>query len=221
MIILEHIIAFFAPHICIGCGSEGDLLCNKCMQLLPRNAVRCYRCTNFSPAGATCELCRPHTSLADVWPATVYAGVAKELITSIKFNRASAAAETIARAVAGAIPVRKDIILTHAPTVPARARQRGYDQAQLIARHTSRLLGVPYAVLLARQGTQRQVGQSRIIRRQQMISAFRLLPGQYTRGKHIIVIDDVMTTGSTLEAAACVLRQAGAERVSAAVFAAA
>jgi predicted amidophosphoribosyltransferase len=52
-----------------------------------------------------------------------------------------------------------------------------------------------------------------------MVSAFRLQSGQYLRDKHIIVIDDVMTTGSTLEAAASVLRQAGAERVSAAVFA--
>jgi predicted amidophosphoribosyltransferase len=98
-------------------------------------------------------------------------------------------------------------------------RQRGYDQALLIAKSLSQRLGRPYVPLLARMGDQRQVGHSRITRLNQMEGAFRPLNTMILKNRHVLLVDDVLTTGATCEAAARILRSNGAKRVSAAVFA--
>ena len=145
--------------------------------------------------------------------------MAKELVYALKFARAKAAADVVAKALAADGRLPEGVIVTHVPTVPGRMRERGYDQAALIARRLSARKGLPYLTLLARTGGQRQLGQGRAIRKQQMTDAFRLARGADVRGKHILLVDDVLTTGATCEAAARVLRGAGAQRVSAAVFA--
>ena len=76
-----------------------------------------------------------------------------------------------------------------------------------------------YTPLLARTGGQRQLGQHRDVRVKQMEGAFRILNPDAVRGKHVLLVDDVLTTGATCEAAARALRQAGAKQVGATVFA--
>ncbi|HSX32556.1 MAG TPA: phosphoribosyltransferase family protein [Candidatus Saccharimonadales bacterium] len=156
-----------------------------------------------------------------VFAATAYDGSAKELIHRLKFGRAQAAALDIARVMTRRIPRGVDWLVVHVPTASTRIRARGYDQAQRIAREVARQLGVPYLPMLVREGAQRQLGQSRKTRQQQMRSAFRVIHRASLQGKHVLLIDDVLTTGATCEAAATVLKDAGAARVSAAVFAAA
>ncbi|HSX32472.1 MAG TPA: phosphoribosyltransferase family protein [Candidatus Saccharimonadales bacterium] len=144
----------------------------------------------------------------------------KAVVHSLKFGRAQAAAKDIAAAMAASLETATFTAIVPVPTVSARVRKRGYDQAALIARELARLTGLPYASLLIRTGGSRQVGHTRIERRQQMERAFRAVDpaAQYS---HVLLIDDVITTGATCEAAARTLRQAGVASVSAAVFAAA
>ena len=101
------------------------------------------------------------------------------------------------------------------PAAPLRLRARGYDSGELIARHCADLLGLPLAPCLARRTDRRQVGRGRAERlaARPRIRATGPVPGR------ALLIDDVMTTGSTLAAAAAVLREAGCERVEGAVFA--
>jgi ComF family protein len=155
-----------------------------------------------------------------VHPRTRYTPLVKEVVHALKFARAQSAAKDVAAAMVDCIEPATGMVISHVPTVPARVRLRGYDQAALIARELARLTGIPYVPLLARTGGSRQVGHTRLERRKQMEQAFRLLgtPQQYT---HVLLVDDVLTTGATCEAAARTLRQAGARRVSAVVFAAA
>jgi ComF family protein len=111
-------------------------------------------------------------------------------------------------------------VLVPVPTAAARARRRGYDQARLLARELSRRTGLPYLDCLARHGNAHQVGASGGTRRSQLQGVFRVtVPGARLRGARLVLIDDVMTTGATLEAAAAALTRAGAAHMEGLVFA--
>ena len=219
MRLIEDLFNVLAADDCLVCRREGGLLCLDCANSLKRVPERCYRCKKWSQGFLTCQACRRYTPVYKLLTITPYEAEAKRLVQLLKFERAKAAAELMATILAAHYGLEKDVIITHVPTVGQRVRQRGYDQAALIARNLSRFTGLPYAPLLSRLGHQRQLGQSRAIRKEQMEQAFRPLKTQITQGKHVLLIDDVLTTGATCEAAARVLRRAGAKRVSAAVFA--
>ncbi len=217
MRVIEHILSTIAPHECIQCGSEGDLLCQACSQGLLSVPERCYRCLRSSIGFRTCQACRRQSALYSVRPVTVYNDVAKELIHKLKFEHARAAVVPITDLMRFDLP--QTAVLTHVPTATSRVRQRGYDQSLLIARQLARHTGLSYVPLLTRLGQQRQVGKNRAERHTQMQELFLVRKKQIP--KQIILVDDVITTGATLEACAHKLKEAGAQQVSAVVFAAA
>lgn len=98
-------------------------------------------------------------------------------------------------------------------------RERGYDQAKLLARKLAREARLPYADCLARSGQAHQVGSNRSQRLSQLSDAFRITKPRTVQNAYILLVDDVLTTGATLEAAAKVLHATGASSVDAVVFA--
>lgn len=219
MKLIEDLFNIFAPHECLGCTKEGELLCQTCRENLSSVPPRCYRCRRWSDGFRTCQRCRKGSSLFEVRAVTHYDGVAKTLVHSLKFARAKAAAISVSRTLASLNLTEDRVLITHVPTVNKRVRERGYDQAALIARALSRDSSQPYLPLLARIGEQRQLGQDRATRTSQMGHAFRVLDSSALVNRHILLVDDVLTTGATCEAAARMLRHAGASKVSAIVFA--
>ena len=219
MSIIELIISSIAPHECVGCQIEDAVLCGSCASSLPTVVPRCYRCGALADDFRTCTRCHSGSDLFSVKVATIYEQAAKAAIVKLKFERARAAANDLAALMAERLAVPSGVLITHLPTANTRVRQRGYDQAQQIARRLAVLTDNTYAPLLARQGTQRQLGQDRTTRRQQMANAFVVTKASSLQNRHVLLIDDVLTTGASCEAAAQVLKNAGAARVSAAVFA--
>jgi ComF family protein len=157
--------------------------------------------------------------LDGVTASTLYKGVAKQLIWKLKSNGAQSAAKVMAKRMAKIVQYNPDAILVSVPTATSRVRQRGYDQSYLLARALARQAGLPWLKCLVRMGQAHQVGSSRAQRKQQLKDAFRVTQKRFIKDAHLILVDDVVTTGSTLEAAAKILKQNGAVRVDAITFA--
>jgi len=219
MSVLDKLVSLVAPHHCVGCGQEGDLLCPACSATLPRAYICCYRCRRFSRGSLTCDRCWRHSRLFRVRAATLYAGSGKTLVWQLKSKGAQAAATVMAARLLPLIKPSEHTLIATVPTATSRIRQRGYDQAHLIARQLARGAGLPWLNCLARSGQTHQVGAGRAQRRAQLKDAFRVTQARFVRGAHIILVDDVVTTGATLEAAAAVLHAAGAAKIEALTFA--
>lgn len=204
MSFIDVIVAKIAPHDCLGCGLEGELLCPRCLSWL-------------KPATQFNHPLPP--ALNGVSAAVAYAGLAKKLIWRLKYDGAQAAAKIMAQRMEPLLVKSQRTVLVSVPTATSRVRQRGYDQARLLARELAKQARLPWMDCLARQGQMHQVGANREQRLKQLSKVFRVTQGRFVRGAHIILIDDVVTTGATLEAAARVLTQAGAAQIDALAFA--
>jgi len=215
----DKIIGTIAPHICIKCTAEGRLLCDSCAQGLIPVVSRCYRCRKLTPNSRTCSACRKTSKIYRLQVGMTYDHTAKQLIGKLKFNGAQSAAVEIAKFLSGVSSFSDDCIFVPVPTATSRVRRRGYDQAKLIARNLSKRQKLPYLDCLMRSGQTHQIGANRHKRLKQLTGAYRLKTINDVNGMHIILVDDVATTGATLEAAAHCLKNAGAKRVEAVVFA--
>jgi len=216
---VDQILALFAPFDCLACKKEGLLLCRECQKHVPLAPGVCYSCLSPTPT-ALCARCCSRVMLHSAWSATTYQGVSRQLVGRLKFSRTQAAAVIIAHIITQRLPaLPADSVVVHVPTANQRVRQRGYDQAQLIARELARLQQLPYQALLRRYGNSRQVGANKSERRQQLRYAYYCPHPERVAGKNILLIDDVLTTGATLEAAATTLRRNEAKTISAVVFA--
>ncbi len=167
-----------------------------------------------------CPLCRLGVRGFDaVYSFGSYEGVLRELIHIYKYGKVQTMARPLADFLARALPRDESYdLVTPVPLYWHRLWRRGFNQAALLARDIGRRCGIPFAATLRRvRSTAAQAGLSNTDRRRNVAAAFacrRTLRGPALRGKRILLIDDVMTTGSTAAACARVLKQAGAARVA-------
>lgn len=202
------------PGTCVGCGREGEPLCAGCAPALD---VR-LRSPPGVPIGLPGELPAPLLQLE--WCAP-FQGVARDALHAIKYGGEQRLAVPLGAAIArrwqragtGAT------LVVHVPVHADRARQRGYDQAELIARSVARHLGLPHGGALVRARTTiAQFDLDRADRADNVRDAFAVRDAQTAaaiRGHWILLIDDVVTTGATLASCAGTLMRAGAIGVSA------
>lgn len=141
-----------------------------------------------------------------------------EAVHRYKFGRVRALAKPFAalmvQCLADRLPEEADLICW-APLSKKRLRERGFDQAELLAREVGRLLAVPAASALEKTrntGPQSEL-EEESARQANARGAYALLPGTDLKGKRVVLVDDVVTSGSTLSECAALLRQCGAERV--------
>lgn len=221
MSIIESAVRLFAPYTCIGCGVEEDLmLCDDCLLGLSPVSSRCYKCGVATEDYAVCWECQASSSLNAVRVCVQYRELARQIVHRMKYERAKAATREIAHVMAGpANHLPAGVLLVPIPTATSRVRMRGYDHAALLAKELAIATHQSYAPLLRRLGQAHQVGASRSERLRQLESVFRPVRPGAIQGKRIMLVDDVLTTGATLESAARVLKHCGAKQVHAIVFA--
>ncbi len=157
--------------------------------------------------------------LGHIWVRTDYRDIPKRLIYKLKFKSARGAAKIIANLMYEVIPFfDANTLIVHIPTVNGRRRQRGFDHAELVARELSKISGLPHKKLLGRIGSARQVGSSRQERLKQLTDAF-YVRDSVSPDTRVLLVDDIVTTGGTLEAAASMLKDSGIKKIDAVVLA--
>lgn len=138
------------------------------------------------------------------------------VVHGFKYRGSTRLARPLGRLLAARVPIPSADAVLSVPLHPSRRRDRGYDQAELLARAAASVWGLPLAagVLVRRRATRAQARLGSEARRANVAGAFAVTAPVWVRGRHLVVIDDVITTGSTLEALLEVLEEAGAARVS-------
>jgi ComF family protein len=218
--ILESAISIIAPHTCISCSNERNILCETCFfDVFSGPHEACFLCDIPTKDSRVCPACAPKTAIRHVWMAGTYDELRRVLIRAFKFERKQAAFKPLARAMTAALPYLDGIVVVPVPTAPVRVRVRGYDQAALLAKAIAKENGWCVSPALRRLHSGRQVGSTRARRFAQAARAYQVTDTGAVRGKHILLVDDVTTSGATLEAAAELLHAAGAETIDAVVAA--
>jgi ComF family protein len=195
------------PARCPGCGSEGPPICDACAPLLDAR----LDVPAGIPIGLPSDVPAPLLQLE--WCAP-FSGLIRDALHELKYRGEKRLALPLGAAIArrwrraGA----GGDVLVPVPVHADRARRRGYDQAELIARVTAHRLGLPYAPLLIRErATVAQFDLDRPDRAANVAGAFAARPAERMplAGRWVLLIDDVVTTGATLAACADALEQAG------------
>lgn len=217
---LESLVSLLTPPDCAICKVEGAMLCVSCQQTIYAALEnRCYLCNKMTKQHRVCQGCSSRSGLRRVWWLDSYSEITKQLVKEMKFHRKRAIARMFGNMLAEALPyLSDDTIVVPVPTANNRVRQRGFDQAVVLARQFASQRGLSYCPALRRLHRGDQIGKSRIERYQQMEHSFVMaepLPPKAT----ILLVDDVLTTGATLESAARLLRRSGAMHVDACVIA--
>jgi len=212
------------PPRCAVCGHLESFLCPDCRSALPRaGPPRCVICWQPTSGGAChrCEESRP--SFDGLRSAFVFEGGARDIVHKLKYQNQSVLAAPMADLLFDLLadsPLPADVLVP-VPLFLRRKRVRGYNQSALLAQALARPLGLPVnEKTLGR--TRNTASQARTAnsdeRRANVRDAFVCKDGSLT-GKQVLLIDDVSTTGATLDACARALRRGGAGSVWALTFA--
>lgn len=207
---------FFFPRRCVGCGSAGDFLCSGCLQMLPRLLPPfCQRCGKPESSGGLCPTCWGCQNEIDgIRSPFRFEGVMRQAVHELKYHNLRAISGRLAGLLAAYLRANSvpGDVLVPVPLHPLRLRRRGYNQSALLARELGKLSALPVA-----EGSLRRVKDSlsqaktkTVEDRQGNVTDAFACQDQKLSGKRVLLIDDVCTSGATLESCAGALKVAGA-----------
>jgi len=210
------------PCLLCGANSHDGICCAACDVELPRlGEAHCPVCALPTPGGSVCGECLQHPPRFDHTVAAFsYNFPLDKLIQALKFHENLVLVNLLADSVVKKVKEIPDRLIA-LPLHPARLRERGFNQSLLLARRISRCLDVP-VMANACERVRNTPPQSSLPwkeRDKNMRQAFVCRSDAEVRGKHVAIVDDVMTTGASIGELARALKQAGAVKVSAWVVA--
>ena len=201
--------------LCPACGAVkavGNLFCQRCGKPLADGGAHCYQCRGSKAKGFTCKIIRS---------ALVFGPEIRSIVHAFKYSGQSYLADFLAEEMAKKWVDYSELsegnVLIPVPLHSKKYRKRGYNQSELLAKSLGEKLfiSVDCNSLIRKKDTPSQTGFGRVERMENMKDAFDCIENQRVKGKTVILIDDVATTGATLEACAVALRKAGAKKVMA------
>ncbi len=212
--------ALLAPVRCLACRAPGPLVCASCDAALVRlDGPRCARCGRPTlRAAETCRECAGRRlAFASARGAVTLTGPADALVRAWKDRGLRAASDVAAALVVAVVePPSPRVLLVPVPSLRARSDWRGGDGAASLARALAGAWHLDVAGPLRREGGRPQRGLDRDERRRNARAQFRSAGAV---AGHVVLVDDVYTTGATADVCARLLRRAGATRVDVVTFA--
>jgi ComF family protein len=207
------------PRWCIGCGREGAFLCQSCCQLLPRiMPPLCPRCGRPQPSGILCPSCVGWQAEIDgIRSPFRFDGVMRQSIHQLKYRNLRAMAQPLVRLLQDYLvtnPVPGEVLVP-VPLHQKRLRERGYNQSRLLAQELGKLINLPVVddCLIRQRHASPQARASTVSERRSNVDGAFTCRDHRLRDKQVLVIDDVATSGATLDACAAALKAAGATTV--------
>lgn len=200
-----------APYLCCGCGKQGTILCECCAyNINDTPSFVCFACLRPESTG----VCDTHTSpLLATWIVSWRRDTLQRVIDAYKFKRVKRAALSLAGLLHTRVPLLpSNTIIVPVPTRAHHIRQRGYDHTLLIAQEFATLRHLEVARTLKTRAHHTQHTLSRAEREMEVKDSF-ILTETAPRDVPHLIIDDIVTTGSTLQEAARVLASSGVSTI--------
>lgn len=211
----EIVVDFFFPRRCVGCGRTGDFLCTSCCQKLPRLLPPfCQKCGKPESSDNLCPTCwGQQNEIGGIRSPFRFDGVIRQAIHELKYRNLKAISGCLAKLLADYLQVNPvpGEVLVPVPLHPRRLRERGYNQSSLLARELGRLVALPVIEdsLFRLKDSLPQAKTATVEGRQRNVADAFACRDQRLSGKHALLVDDVCTSGATLEACAAALKAAG------------
>ena len=213
---IDSLLGTLAPHHCFGCGKTGSVLCQDCKNNISTDEFAgCIVCRRPARSGV-CSSCK--TSYEKAWCVGERDDVLQALIDAYKFARVKSTARTLASLLDVMLPVLpKDAVVVAVPTISKHIRQRGYDHIALVAKEFARKRKQRFETPLRRVN---KASQRELTRRDRFKEAERAFRCRSTlEDVPYLLIDDVVTTGATIQYCSQALMDVGAQNVWVAVIA--
>jgi len=217
----DFVLDLIFPQFCLLCGQEmGAWLCPGCLgKILPIQTQVCPACGRISQKGRFCRPCRIPALSGMVVAGYYEEGPMKEIIHNFKYNSliklGELLGEMMARSWRENFPMDKDFLITAVPLHFLRQAKRGYNQSEVLAENIASRLNLEknFKILRKFRSTAPQVKTSGKERLKNIKSSFKINQKINICGRRLILVDDVATTGATLQECARLLKKAGAKEV--------
>jgi len=207
------------PQHCVGCGKEGEFLCYSCRQSLPRiTPPLCPRCGRPQPSGILCPSCVSWSAKIDgIRSPFRFDGAMREAIHQLKYRNLRALAVPLAKLLHDYLitdPMPAEVLVP-VPLHQKRLRERGYNQSSLLAQQLGKLADLPIVddCLIRQRHATPQARTATVEERQSNVTDAFACRDHRLRDKQVLLIDDVSTSGATLDACAAALKASGATSV--------
>lgn len=208
------------PIHCLGCQKEGIWICPDCFNSIPINNEQiCPRCLKPSELGKFCPACSKNSNLKGVIVASSYQNqILKEAIHTLKYRFVQDLSLPLGKILARSLKEsifekykKEDFLIIPVPLHKRRINYRGFNQASLLAKIISQEFNIPVKekIILRTKHTSPQTELKAEQRRSNILNAFKYVGNNSLNNKRIILIDDVLTTGSTMEECAKIIKKYG------------
>jgi competence protein ComFC len=216
---IEALMQIVAPHLCFGCGKIGTTVCDNCKYHISSEPFAgCILCGKISQHG----ICAQHdTPICKAWVVSERRDILKNTIHAYKFKYVKAAAQPLADLLDTTLPyLPANTVIVPIPTSPAHIRERGFDHIHIFARLLARRRSLPISLALTKSSSITQHRLNKSDRQREAKGAFVINKTvSIDVDAPVLLLDDVITTGSTVKSAANVLANVGVKTIYVAALA--